>query len=75
MPVSIRLEPAIEERLNRLAAKTGRSKSFYLRQMIEQGLEDLEDYYLAEQVMRRVRAGKEKIYTLEEVERNLGLAD
>ena len=47
MATSIRLSPESEKRLDFLAAQTGRSKAFYLRQMIENGLDDLEDYYLA----------------------------
>jgi len=75
MPTSIRLPPAIEKRLAALAAKTGRSKAFYLREIIVNGLEDAEDYYLASQVLERVRTGKERVFTLEEVERDLGLED
>lgn len=75
MTTSIRLDAAIEERLDNLAQTTGRSKSFYLRELINNGIDDLEDYYRAAVVMERVRSGKEKIYTLEEVEAQLGLAD
>lgn len=75
MPTSIRLDPAVEQRLDHLAETTGRSKSFYLRELIERGLEDLEDFYLADAVMERVRKGEEKVYRLEDVERDLGLAD
>jgi hypothetical protein len=42
MPTSVRLNPAVEARLERLAEATGRSKAYYLRELIEQGLEDLE---------------------------------
>ena len=38
-------------------------------------VEDLEDLYLAEQRLIDIRAGKSKTYTLDEVERSLGLAD
>jgi RHH-type rel operon transcriptional repressor/antitoxin RelB len=75
MPTSVRLPPAIEKRLAALAAKTGRSKAFYLREIIENGLEDAEDYYLGAQVLERVRTGKERVFTLDEVERDLGLED
>ena len=44
--LAIRLNPELEERLARLAAKTGRTKTFYAREAIEQHLEDLEDYSL-----------------------------
>ena len=36
---------------------TGRTKAFYLRELIERGLADLEDYYLAADVLERVRKG------------------
>jgi len=75
MATSIRLDPATEQRLDRLAAQTGRSKAYYLRELVQRGLEDLEDYYLASATMERVRKGEERVYTLEEVERDLGLAD
>jgi RHH-type rel operon transcriptional repressor/antitoxin RelB len=72
---SIRLDPAIEKRLDRLAARTGRTKAYYLRELVQRGLEDLEDYYLASATMERVRKGEERIYTLDEAERALGLED
>jgi RHH-type rel operon transcriptional repressor/antitoxin RelB len=75
MPTTIRLSPEVEERLNALAAKTGRSKSYYLREFIERGLEDLEDFYDAEAVMERYRRGQERTYTLDEIRAELGLDD
>ena len=72
---SIRLDPAIEKRLDRLAARTGRTKAYYLRELVQRGLEDLEDYYLASATMERVRKGEERVYTLDEAERALGLED
>lgn len=75
MATSIRLDPAIEQRLDKLAAQTGRTKAYYLRELVAKGLDDLEDYYLAAATMERVRKGEERIYSLEEAERNLGLAD
>ena len=75
MATSIRLDPKTEQRLNFLSAHTGRSKAFYLRQIIEQGLEDVEDYYLAAEVVERVRMGQEKLYPAEQVRKDLGLDD
>ena len=75
MPTSIRLEPEIEARLDALAARTGRTKAYYLRELITNGLEDLEDYYAAVEVSERIRRGEEKTHTLEEVIRDLGLDD
>jgi len=73
MATSIRLERAIEQRLDRLAARTGRTKAYYLREMIENGLDDLEDYYLAAATMENVRKGKEKTHSAREVRKDLGL--
>ena len=64
-----------EQRLNLLVSKTGRSKSSLLREIIECGLDDIEDYYLASDVLERVRGGQEQIYTSAEVRRELGLDD
>ena len=75
MATSIRLDPETEQRLNHLAAQTGRTKAYYLRELVTNGLENLEDYYLAAATMERIRKGKERVFTLEEVERDLGLAD
>jgi RHH-type rel operon transcriptional repressor/antitoxin RelB len=75
MPTSIRLAPETDLRLDRLAAETGRSKAYYLREMIERGLEEMEDYYLAAAVLERIRKGEESVHSLAEVERDLGLGD
>ncbi len=73
MAVSIRLDPEIELRLDQLAAQTGRAKSYYLRELIEGGLDDLEDFYLADATMERVRKGKEAILSGSQVRKELGL--
>lgn len=75
MATSIRLDPAVEQRLDRLALQTGRSKAYYLRELIANGLDDLEDFYLAAATMERVRKGEERVFSLDEVETDLGLAD
>ena len=73
MATSIRLSPETEQRLDYLASQTGRTKAFYLREMIERGLEDMEDYYLAADVLERVRKGEEPVYSSKEVRTELGL--
>ncbi len=72
--LAIRLPEEIEVRLDNLAKRTGRSKTFYAREAILEYLDDMEDLYLAEQVVGRIRSGEERISTLEEVEKRLGLA-
>jgi len=73
MPTSIRLTPSVEERLDHLAQKTGRTKAFYLRELVERGLQDLEDYYLANEVFKRVQQGQEEVLSSEQVKKELGL--
>lgn len=75
MATSIRLDPATEQRLDQLAARTGRTKAYYLRELVTKGLEDLEDYYLAAATVERVRKGEEMVYTSEKVKTDLGLDD
>ena len=73
--LAIRLPAEIEARLDTLARRTGRSKTFYAREAILAHLDDLEDLYLAQQVMQRIQSGEERTFTLDEVEARLGLAD
>ncbi len=68
--LGIRLGPRLEKRLERLARKTGRTKSYYARRAIRQFLEDREDYLLGIAVPER----DEPTISLEELERRLGLA-
>jgi RHH-type transcriptional regulator, rel operon repressor / antitoxin RelB len=65
--LALRLPPAIEKRLDALAKKTGRTKSFYAREAILRQIEDIEDYYLAR---RRLARGGPRV-TLESVERRV----
>jgi RHH-type rel operon transcriptional repressor/antitoxin RelB len=65
--LALRLPAAIEQRLDALAKKTGRSKSFYAREAILRQLEDIEDYYLAR---RRLARGGPRV-TLESLERQI----
>ncbi len=75
MPTSVRLHEDLEQRLNMLSAETGRSKAFYIREAVEEYIDDLEDIYLAEKRLESIRAGKSRTYTLEEVGARLDLAD
>jgi RHH-type transcriptional regulator, rel operon repressor / antitoxin RelB len=68
--LGIRLDNELEKRLNRLAKKTGRSKSYYAREAIRQYLEDREDYLTGLAVLER----SEPTISLDELERRLGLA-
>jgi RHH-type transcriptional regulator, rel operon repressor / antitoxin RelB len=73
--MALRVPVEICDRLDALAKRTGRTKSFYVRTALLEYIEDVEDAYDADEVMKRIRSGKEKVYTLAEVERHLGLDD
>jgi RHH-type rel operon transcriptional repressor/antitoxin RelB len=40
--IAVRVEPAIEQRLRLLAEVTGRSQSFFLKKLIEKGIDAME---------------------------------
>lgn len=65
--LALRLPPAIEKRLDALARKTGRTKSYYAREAILRQIEDIEDDYLAR---ARLARGGPRV-TLESVERRV----
>ena len=58
--LAIRLPEKLERRLDRLAKRTGRTKTYYAREAIVQHLDDLEDIYLAEKRLEAIRAGRTK---------------
>jgi RHH-type rel operon transcriptional repressor/antitoxin RelB len=71
--LAVRLDKDLEKRLERLAEKTGRTKTFYARAAIEAHLDDLEDFYLAEERLRDFRS--EDAIPLAELKVELGLDD
>lgn len=71
--LAIRLPEEIEKRLEELAKKTGRTKSYYVRQAILEYLEDMEDYYLAEERLKSFNEAKN--IPLEEIMKRYGLED
>ena len=73
MAISIQLDPEIQQRLNKLVALTGRTKSDLLYGLIQTGLDDLEDHYLADVTIERVRKGAEELLNSIQVRKALGL--
>ncbi|HKT15360.1 MAG TPA: TraY domain-containing protein [Allosphingosinicella sp.] len=69
--LAVRLDSETESRLERLASRTGRTKTFYAREAIMAHLDDLEDFYLAEERMKGFREGD--AVPLAQVKEDLGL--
>ena len=67
--LAVRLPNQLESKLTHLAQETGRPKSYYVRQAIEEFLNDREDYLLA---VARLEQENPRI-SLEEMEHRLGL--
>lgn len=74
MPTSIRLPDEIEQWLDFPSTRTGRSKACYLCEIIERSLDEMEDYYLAADVLERLRKGGEQVHSAVEVRKDPGLA-
>src|SRR6266700_7416150 len=73
--LAIRLPQSIEKRLEKLARRTGRTKTYYVREAIIEHLDDLEDLYLAERTLDRIRSGEEQTIPLEDALKRHGLED
>jgi RHH-type rel operon transcriptional repressor/antitoxin RelB len=72
---TIRLSQEIDERLVALAAQMGKSKSDYLRLIVENGISEVEDYYDAAATLARVRSGDEPVFSCAQVRDELGLGN
>jgi RHH-type rel operon transcriptional repressor/antitoxin RelB len=69
--LAIRLPEDIEARLTALAAKTGRTKTFYAKEAILEHIDDLEDKYLA--TNRLENPGKR--WTLDDMQQDLDVGN
>ena len=73
VPRSLRLPVEVDERLSRLAAATGRSKSYYLRELVTSGLDDLEYAYGLISRAEAIRAGQRETRPLADLMSELGV--
>ena len=69
--VTFRLPPELKARVDSLAKKTRRSPSSFYCQMVEEGIDGLEDLYDCIAVMDDVKSGRMKTYSLESVAKEL----
>lgn len=71
--LALRLPEDLEARLDALARKTGRTKSYYAREAIIEYIDDLEDLYLAQERYALIEKGKVATLPLDAVEAQLGV--
>ena len=72
---AVRIPEDLDNRLNTLARRTGRSRNSFVREALLRQLDDIEDYYLGMETLERIRNGEEKLYSSAEARRELGLDD
>ena len=73
MAVSLRLPDDLTARLDKLAKRTGRSKTYYMIEAIREQIGDLEDIYLAEEEMQDIKAGRSQLTLLADVMKTYGM--
>lgn len=69
--LAIRLPDEMHERLNRLSQETSRPKAFYVKAALDEYLDDIEDIYLAEATLERIKRGEERVLSAEEFWRGM----
>lgn len=67
--LAVRLPDDIEKRLNALAQKTGRTKTYYVREAVVDHIDDLEETYLAIERLEKPA----KRWSLEDLEQEIDL--
>ena len=73
--LSVRLQDDFEDRLNNLAEKTKRPKSFYVKELFSRHFQEIEDIYLAETAMEEFKQSGKKTISLKEMREALDLDD
>ena len=73
--LTLRLPDDINHRLDTLAAATGRTKTYYAREALEQYIENMEDVYLAEAALERHRKANSQTISHQQLGAELGFLD
>lgn len=73
MATSIRLNDELERRIKKLAATTGRSQSFYINHMVEDGIDRVEQIYGILHETEQYQAGNLDTYSSNDLRQELGL--
>ena len=74
--VTIRLSQELRDRIDKLSERSGRTKSYFIRQLVERGVESLEEEQRElEEIRAAIRSGSRgyKTYSMDEVLEHVGL--
>jgi RHH-type rel operon transcriptional repressor/antitoxin RelB len=66
--INVRLDEDVAQRLEALALKTGRTKTFYATEAIQEFLDDREDYFLAKDSLQGFRDSGEESLGIDELD-------
>ena len=75
MGTMIELPKEVESCIDALVDETGHSREYYIEEILERLVEDIQDYYMAIQVLGRVERGESKLHSEADVRKSLGLDD
>lgn len=74
--VTIRLPQELRDRIDKLSERSGRTKSYFIRQLVERGVDALEEEQRElEEIRAAIRSGRRgfKTYSMDEVLEHVGL--
>lgn len=71
MRITVEIPGSMKQRLKKVANRSGRSAADVARDAVMEYVEDAEDIYESERILRRVRSGRERTFTLDAVSRKL----
>ncbi|WP_035775809.1 TraY domain-containing protein [Arthrobacter sp. H5] len=66
--MNVRLDAETRQRLENLAKRTGRTKSFYAVEAIQQYLEEWEDYFIAKDALEQFRQSDDEAIDLKDMD-------
>ena len=71
--ILLEVTPEFQERIKFWSSKTNKTPDLFIKSVIAEYLEDLEDYEEAARISARIKAGKIKTHSWEEVRARLDL--
>ena len=72
--VTLRLNPAVDRKLARLAKARRTTKTAIAREALIERLEEEDDIRIAEERLKRLDSGQSRTYSMVEVKRELGIS-